>query len=302
MNTTRPDIRSRLEHGDRLVLDGANSKELKRRGIINSANPDGTINEGITTNSARAAVEAPEHLRQIHEDYLLAGADVVTTNTFNTSRSKLFMRRLDFLADSAEELTRRAAEITVQARNCRQPDAYVAGSISEPLYKERSITDGEMADEYRQQAAVLAETGVDVILLEYTRTVREAVIAMDAVSEFGLPVFLGMTNVTPDGTLEEGVPVKALVEALHGHRPDAVVTMCSRPLAISATLPKLRDEFDGPIGGYSNITRMNDKFSPDVYAAIVRDWLDSSAQIVGGCCGTTPAHIAEVRRVVDEAA
>jgi S-methylmethionine-dependent homocysteine/selenocysteine methylase len=301
LTTTRIDIRSRLEHGDRLVLDGANSTEFKRRGIISSINPDGTVNEGITTWSARVAIEAPEHLWQVHEDYLRAGADIVTTNTFNTSRSKLILRGLDFLADRAEELTRCAAEITVQARDSIRPDAYVAGSISQPLYNDRFITVNEMADEYRQQAAVLAETGVDVILLEYTRTVQEAVIAIDAVTEFGLPVFLGMANVTTDGTLEGSVPVEALVDALRNHPPDVIMTMCSRPLAVSATLPSLHKEFDGPKGGYSNIVNMTDDFLPDAYSTIVRDWLHSSAQIVGGCCGTTPAHIAAVRGAVDEA-
>ncbi len=294
------DIRARLEHGERLVLDGANSTELKRRGIITSVGPEGTVNEGMTTNSARAAIEAPEHLRQVHEDYLLAGADIVTTNTFKTSRSKLVMRRLDFLADRAEELTRRAAEITIQARDRIKPEAYVAGSISAPRYKDRPITDSEMADEYRHQAAVLADTGVDVILLEYTRTIQEAVIALDAVSELGLPVFLGMANVTLNGTLEDGVPVHALIDALSDHRPDAILTMCSRPMAVSATMPNLHEKFDGPIGGYSNIVRMTDESSPDAYAAVCRGWLDSSAQIVGGCCGTTPAHIAALRAVVDE--
>jgi methionine synthase I (cobalamin-dependent) len=146
---TRPDIRARLARGDRLVLDGANSTELKRRGIITSVSPDGTVNKGITTNSARAAIEAPEHLQRVHEDYLLAGADIVTTNTFNTSRSKLVMRRLDFLADRADELTRRATEIALQARDHVRPEAYVAGSISAPRYKDRPITDSEMTDEYR---------------------------------------------------------------------------------------------------------------------------------------------------------
>lgn len=123
---------------------------------------------------------------------------------------------------------------------------------------------------------------------------------MNAVSDFGLPVFLGMANVTLGGTLEDTVPVETLIDALSDHRPDAILTMCSRPMGVSTTLPNLRENFDGPIGGYSNIVRMTDEFSPDAYAGVVRGWLDSSAQIVGGCCGTTPAHIAAVRGVLDE--
>ncbi len=297
---TRRDLVSVLAGGERLLLDGANGTELKRRGITNSRNPDGTANRGITSRSATAVVEAPEQLGGIHEDYLRAGADIVTTNTFNTSRSQLMSRGLGHLADLAEEYTRRAAEITLVARDRVKPQSWVAGSISAPRRRRTAMAEDDMAEEYRVQAKVLVEAGVDVLLLEYVRDLAVAVLALDAVAGFGVPVFLGICNVTTEGTLDDGEAVDRLAETLGGRQADAVLTMCSRPDAISATLPRLRQGFGGPMGGYSNIVDMAEKYTPEAYAESVGQWLAMGAQIVGGCCGSTPDHIAALRPLVDQ--
>ena len=291
-------IVSRLTDGDRLLLDGANGTELKRRGVTRFVNPDGSVREGITRHSANAIMDAPNEVRQIHEDYLRAGADVVTTNTFNTNRGKLIGRGLPHLADRAEEYTNAAAELTIAARDDVKPEAYVAGSISTPHMGKDYIAEIDPVDEYRTQAKTLANAGVDVLALEYVRTVEAAVLAMDAVSHFGVPVFLGMANVTPEGTLEDGRPVEDLVEALKGREPAAILTMCSRPDGIAATLPKLRAAFEGPVGGYSNLVQISDEYAPSAYASAVRGWVDDGAQVVGGCCGSTPEHIAALREML----
>ena len=254
-----------------------------------------------------AVGDAPEVVRAIHEDYLRAGVDIVTTNSFWTNRPML---GLVGLADKAEEYTRLAAEIACEARDRLNPDAFVAGSMCPP----RS---GNVARELRDQSKILADAGVDLLLLELLPPVAESAEAVDAVSHTDLPVFLG-NKVTGTGTIRTGLGVDTgetfgqLMEALDGRRVDAVLPMCSKPEEISVTLPKLRQAYDGPIGAYANLgyrrgpcqfPRIIDPrgYLPERYAQFASEWIDMGAQVVGGCCASRPQHIAALRPVVDAA-
>jgi S-methylmethionine-dependent homocysteine/selenocysteine methylase len=301
---SRPDITSRLAAGERLLLDGATGSELQRRGVNVSLGV--TAEGGLGVWSAAALEDAPEVVRGVHEDYLREGADIITTNSFWTNRTRLGMIGR---ADKAPEYTRLAAEIAAEARDRLNPAAYVAGSMAPPGL------DGDLRQEFREQSAVLADAGVDLLLLEYVGPVADCVAAVEAVAPTGLPVFLGIRHVRPDGTLQTGETTAQLAEALRGRRVDAILTMCSQPEAISATLPGLRRAFPGPIGAYANIgynrapqppsyperqwhVIETDDYPPVRYAEFAREWLAMGAQIVGGCCATTPEHIAAVRPVV----
>jgi S-methylmethionine-dependent homocysteine/selenocysteine methylase len=300
----RPDITARLAGGERLLLDGATGSELQRRGVNVSR---GVTPEGDLGAWSAAALEgAPEVVRAVHEDYLRLGADLITTNSFWTNRTRLGMIGR---ADKAAEYTRLAAEIAGEARDRLNPQAYVAGSLAPPGLG------GDLRREFQEQAPVLAAAAVDLLLLEYVGPVADCVAAVEAVAPTGLPVFLGIRHVRLDGTLQSGETTEQLAEALRGRRVDAILTMCSLPEAISATLPRLRDAFAGPIGAYANIGYHRSPqpanyperqwhvietgdYTPARYAEFAREWLDMGAQIVGGCCATTPEHIAAIRTVV----
>ena len=299
----RDDIQSRLTKGDRLLLDGATGSELQRRGV--NVSKGVTSEGGLGAWSATAMGDAPELVREVHEDYLREGADIITTNSFWTNRERLGMVGL---ADKMEEYTHLAAEIACEARDRLNPQAYVAGSMAPP-------GGGDLTKEFTDQSAVLAAAGVDVILLEYVGAVADCVLAVQAVSGTGLPIFLGLKHVTLEGTNSAGETFEKLADALEGHKVDAVLPMCSRPEEISASLPKLRAAFDGPVGAYANIgynqaagrpefpkrqwhVIETDDYPPDRYAEFARAWLDMGAQIIGGCCATGPEHIAAIRPVV----
>ena len=314
----RPDIRLRLEAGERLLLDGGTGSELQRRGV--NLTKGMSVDGDLGAWSATAIGDAPEVVRAAHEDYLREGADIVTTNSFWTSRSRL---DLAGLGDRAEEYTRRSAELAVEARDTINPEAYVAGSVS-PVDFEHPIHQGpasaELIKEFTDQATVLAESGVDLILLEYVGYVSDCVATVNAVSSIGLPVFLGVRwgrrhEITPEGTMQYGETAEELAAALSGHRVDAILAMCCPPETISAALPKLREAFDGAIGGYANIgyRRAPDRasnpgqqyhgidigdFTPERYARFGQQWLDMGAQIVGGCCATGPEHTNAMRPMV----
>ena len=288
----REDIAARLRSGDRLLMDGGTGSEIQRRGISITHGWDtaGSINSW----SARALGEAPDIVRQVHEDYLKEGAEIIITNSFWSNRTRMGM---DGMADRWEEYTRLAGQIAVDARDAVSPNAYVAGGIAPP--ENESPQNGP---ELAEQAAVLADAGVDVMLAEYVGSVADCVVAVEAVGSVGLPVFLGVKHV--DRYLADPV---SLARALKGHRVDCILAMCSAPEYISDRLPALRAAFEGPIGAYANIgyrydTKDEDdlfgEHTPDRYAEYGRQWLNMGAQIVGGCCATGPEHIRALRPVV----
>jgi S-methylmethionine-dependent homocysteine/selenocysteine methylase len=164
--------------------------------------------------------------------------------------------------------------------------------------------------------AALVEGGADLILIESMSAIFQLRPAMEAAATSGLPVFLGL-HARPEATTSNGESMADVVAALRkdGHRADAILLMCSPPPAISATLPHLRAAFDGPIGAYANIGYRRapeppryperqyhvietGENTPERYAAYGAEWLAAGAQIVGGCCATTPDHIAALAPVV----
>jgi homocysteine S-methyltransferase len=301
----RRDILARLAAGEHLLLDGATGSELQRRGVNVSQGiaPDG----GLGAWSATAMGDAPEVVREIHEDYLRAGADIITTNSFWTNQFRLGMVGL---AHKMEEYTRLAAQIAGTARDKLNSEAYVAGSLAPP-----DMPGLNLFHEYSEQATILAQAGVDLILLEYVSSIAESIQLVSAAAPTGLPVFLGICEIRPNGTMRFGEPIEQLVEALQQHRVDALLLMCSQPETISTVLPKLNQCFAGPIGCYAEVGYERapqpphfpeqqwhrieaGAYPPARYAEFARAWVALGAQIVGGCCATTPEHIAAIRPIV----
>ena len=288
----REDIDVRLRRGDRLLMDGGTGSEIQRRGIsiAHGWDTEGDINSW----SARALGEAPDVVRQVHEDYLEAGADIIITNSFWASRTRMGM---DGMEDRSEEYTQLAGEIAVTARDAINPHAYVAGGIAPPL-NEAPQNGPELAE----QARVLADAGVDVMLAEYVGSVNDCVVAVEAVGSVGLPVFLGVKHV--DRYLADA---DRLVEALKGRRVDCILAMCSARSTYPPRCPGSERPSTGPSAPtptsatFTTRTAEDDLFgehTPDRYAGYGRHWLDVGAQVVGGCCATGPEHIRALRPVV----
>jgi methionine synthase I (cobalamin-dependent) len=309
---TRPDFRARLATGAPLLLDGAMGSELQRRGVWVS---HGATPEKLGAWSATAMRDAPETVREVHDDYFRAGADIATTNSFWTNSIKL---ALAGLADKAADYTRQSGEIAVEARDRLAPNAYVAGGMAPPHGRHEPPDAVDLPREFAMQARALKQAGVDVLLLEYIGYVEDVVTAIDAAAPTGLPIMVGIRHVREDGTMQMGDTYDALIAALGSRQVEAMLLMCSTPTAITAGLPKLRQVFAGPIGAYPNTgyrrssNALSDgrqwhdldttSYTPDEMARDGAAWLEMGAQIVGGCCGTTPEHIAALRRVVPRAA
>lgn len=264
--------------------------------------------------------EEPEIVQAVHEDYLRAGARVLTLNTYSTTPG-----RFRSLGDPEEflPLQRRAIELAEAARKAVGVDAGIAGCLP-PLggsyHPELVGSDAAMLDEYREIVAAEADH-VDVFLCETMSTAREGRAAAMAAAESGKPVWVAWTlleDLAPDGLprLRSGETVAEARAALDGIEVAAVLYNCCPPEAMTAGMGELAR--DGrPFGGYANgfqpipevfqpgttvsVLNAREDLGPEAYAGHVMDWVGAGATIVGGCCETGPAHIAELARRLEAA-
>lgn len=307
-------ILDRLSAGDRILMDGATGSELQRRGadVLEGASGDRL---GCWT--AMLNLDSPDLVRKVHEDYLKVGAEIIISNSFWTSRTRLGVVGL---ADAWQDYARAAGRLAVEARDALNPEAYVAGGMAPPsMQSEYGRDDSDVAllgkglvfDEFAAHAKVLADAGVDVLLPEYIGHIEDSVTAVDACATAGLPVLLGVRHISADGGMQYGESLRDLGAALQGHPVDAVLLMCSRPEGISPGLPLLRQSLNVPLGAYPNVgynplaplrgtdpLQPDPKYAPERLAEFAGHWVELGAQIVGGCCGTAPAHIEAMRGTI----
>ena len=163
-----------------ILMDGGTGTELQRRGV-------GTT---LPLWSAQALLSSPQTVKEIHWDYILAGADIIKTNTFRTNRRTLAKASL---GDKDFELTKLAIDLAreavVEAKVSRE--IYIGGSQAplEDCYEPKLVPDDQTAlAEHRRWSKSLADGGVDFIFLETFNTIREAKVALQAAKETGLPV------------------------------------------------------------------------------------------------------------------
>ncbi|MFQ5734329.1 MAG: homocysteine S-methyltransferase family protein [Planctomycetaceae bacterium] len=287
-------LEERLQESRPLLLDGATGTELNRRGV----------DTRLPLWSARALVEATGVLGGIHRDYVDAGADILTANTFRTHRRNLAHAGW---GGRACELTRRAVEI---ARSAADGRAWVVGSqppLEDCYLPDLVPGDAELDHEHGEMSRNLAAAGVDAILVETQNTIREAVAAVQAARQTALPLLVSFVCGV-DGRLLSGESLGDAAKTVQPFAPLAILVNCVPADAALSMLRELRNAVTPvPIGGYANIGRSDpqqgwintDARDPDCYAAYADSWLRAGARIIGGCCGTTPAHIRRLRALID---
>jgi S-methylmethionine-dependent homocysteine/selenocysteine methylase len=278
---------AKLARGELVLLDGGTGTELRRRG----ARVDPAAWAGL------AAHEHPQLLEAIHRDYIAAGADVIVANTFAGTR---------FLFDAARvgelwEPTVHAA-VTIARRARESLPVAVAGSISNlPPYFDVSAYPEparECAD-YRALAELLAAAGSDLIALEMIQDIVHGARAFDAACATGLPVWLGLSaRRHPRHGRLVGYDLgeqrlEDVLDMLLPRQPSVVNVMHSTLDAVEPALAAIRQRWSGPIGAYPEVSGI----TPSAFARAALRWAHAGAQLIGGCCGSTPAHIAELARI-----
>jgi S-methylmethionine-dependent homocysteine/selenocysteine methylase len=275
-----------------LLLDGATGTELEAMGI----------DSRLPLWSARALLEAPDSVRSVHQRYADAGARLLTANSFRTQR-----RTLDAagVGDQYFALTELAVRLARQGAQAAGSDALVAGSappLEDCYHPERVPDEGALQREHAEHAAALARAGADCILVETMNTVREARAAADAAAQTGLPLLVSFVS-WEAGRLLSGEPLREGLDAVAEYSPAALLVNCLPPSAVAPALAELRRRpeafgvyanLGGPVAGGDGLQR--EALTPEQFADHALDWVGRGARIVGGCCGTTPAHIAQIHR------
>ncbi len=287
------------------LLDGGMGQELYQRGIRGD----------LSIWSSNGLLKAPEIVRDIHIEFIEAGADIITTNTYCTGEHCLEQVGL---GDRAHELTSLACDLAIEARDkASNKDVKIAGGLP-PLYGtylpniERDVN--KMQNEYRQMIESTAGK-VDLFLCETMTTADEAYAAASAASEVGVPVWVAWTLTDdPRALLRDETSIKDAHARLKDiENIEAYLFNCCIPEAISPALKQLSAITDKPLGAYANgfapIPQTRERgdidiiekrhFNPAEYGGFVEDWLKFGASIIGGCCEIGSAHIKHVADILE---
>ncbi len=279
-----------------LVCDGAMGTMLYGKGVfINRCFESLTLTD-------------PDMVRDVHLQYLRAGADVIETNTFGANRMKL---RAFGLGNQVVEINQAAAALARAVRDAAPggPKAYVAGAIGplgvrvEPWGK-TGVDEAEAI--FREQAGALAAGGVDLFMLETFRDLNEigaAIAAIRAVSD--LPIVAQMTT-EEDGNSLDGMPPEQFAPELVARGASVVGLNCSvGPAPMLETLERMAEVVSAPLSAQPNAGKPRDiegrnlyLCSPDYMASYARRFVSAGVRLVGGCCGTTPEHIRQMAQAV----
>jgi len=277
-----------LGRGELLICDGAFGTQIQQRGLEAGAMPE------------LWNVDHQDVVRDIHREYMDAGAQIVTANTFGANRPRL--AHVD-ASDRVAELNRLGIEI---ARSAVDDNAWVGASIGptgemlEP-YGTLSVDDAEAI--YREQIRAVAHAGADIILLETHHDLQEISAALRAAkSVCDLPVFATFAFNTKGRTMM-GLKPDVAAQEMAKLGADAVGANCGDgPAAVTAALEGMIGAADLPLIAQANAGipqadahgQASWDVSPEEMAEHVVHFVDLGARIVGGCCGTGPAHIAAI--------
>jgi methionine synthase I (cobalamin-dependent)/5,10-methylenetetrahydrofolate reductase len=248
----------------------------------------------------------PEAVFRVHQAYIEAGAQIIETNTFGANRFKLAPLGL---ADEVQKLNSRGVKIAREARESAAREVLIAGSIG-PLglgVQSRHPEPGEIQDIFYEQALALEERGVDFYILETFSYIEEVLLAVDAIRSFsGLPIVAQLTYSEEGTTYGDVRPADAAAQ-LKNKNVQVIGANCTLgPQALLRILQELTAVDDLRVSGMPNAglpKREGDrivypKSSPEYFALFAREAAALGVRILGGCCGTTPAHIRAMAEAV----
>ena len=297
-------IRERLNQNELVILDGGVGTELQKRGIEMDESWCGTASRNT------------EILKQVHLDYIKAGAQVITTNTYASSRLLLDAAGVgkDF-----EEINLKAVSAAKAARDEVSDDILIAGSLSHrypiahgdmqsnaTIQFEQSVLQ-EATDE---MANFLSENGCDLILLEMMYHPDRIQTVFESAKKTNKPIWAGFsTRRTENGDIlsltdSVNVPFREIVEIIKDYELDAVGIMHTDVNIVSDSIKIVREIYDGTIlvypdsGGWVSPNWIFDKvIKPHELKARASEWAKEGVQILGGCCGLSPEHIQAVAEI-----
>lgn len=273
------------------LLDGPLGTELTTRGVATK----------LPRWSAEALESAPEVISAIHRDYAAAGATVHTTNTFRTKRRTV--------GDHWRRLTEQAVAI---ARQSVPAGHRIAGSISplEDCYRPDLSPGEDSREEHREMAQALANFGCDLLLCETFPAVQEALVAVGQAVDTGVETWIALTA-GPDATLLSPQQMAKAAEQAVDLGAAAVLVNCTPAMRTLEYVQAIASRNVGvPLGAYANAGRADEHLGWQTtgefasrergaarYRELALKWVQAGATLIGGCCGTSPRHIAALNEV-----
>ncbi len=288
----RPTIQDLLAQRKTIVYDGATTTMLRTMGLGPSTAPESWVmDNGV-------------QVFAVAQSYVNAGAQIIMTCTFGGTE---FALRAAHVTTPMAELNHRAAEL---ARQAAGDTALVAGSIG-PLgslaLQMQTLTYGEAVRQYEDQAGALVEGGVDLLHIETMSDMQETRAAIEGVRRVtDLPIFVTLSFDTQGRTalgLPPDIAAQFLVElgvtaigANCGRGPEALATILREMRRADSKIPLIAKPNTGEPDARTG--RASIPMPPPLFANWAREWIRASAKIIGGCCGTTPEHIAALKQLV----
>ena len=286
---TREEFRSMIEKGT-ILLDGGTGSCLRKRGM-----PAGVCTE-------LWAYEHPEVIAELQREYADAGSQIIYAPTFSANRVSLENMGL---ADRIEELNRTLVKRTIENVGDR---VWVAGDMSttgKPMEPYGPMTYADLMEVYKEQISLLAESGVELLVAETLLSLDEALVICDAArSVCDLPLIVSFTC-EGDGNLYFGGTVFDAAAALEAMGVDAVGVNCSvGPDQLEAVIRRLSETVSIPVvakpnAGMPVITETGEavySMNEEDFTGHVLHLAKCGASVIGGCCGTTPDYIRDVKK------
>jgi S-methylmethionine-dependent homocysteine/selenocysteine methylase len=292
----------------RRLLDGATATELQRRGI--------SVDAPWWTSQALRSAPGRAILSRIHAEFIVAGAGVITANTFRTSRRSLAgagVAEQDAAAYVAAALTAARDARKMAATEGPAARVVIAASVAPvaDCYRPDQVPDNDvLRAEHRWHTAQMARHGAELLLAETMNCVREALAALASGKRTGLPVWVSFVCGT-DGRLLSGESAARAAQAVQAAGADAVLVNCTSLAGCEAALADIREAgLRIPLGCYPNIEDrsgvpaqhvnhyLEPAMDPDELAtAVTALAADYRLSFIGGCCGTSPRHIEAIREL-----
>jgi S-methylmethionine-dependent homocysteine/selenocysteine methylase len=309
------DLEKRIGQGEVIILDGAIGTQLQEMGL--------PIQH--TAWAATALQTHPSTVQLMHELYVKAGVDILTTNTYASARHNLEPLGM---GDLTGELNRRAVMLAREARDKagRDRPVLIAGSISNfgmttggenlaTLRQRSRFTEEQFRANLREQAELLLEAGVDFLLAESTGSNSHRKWVSDACKSTGTPFWVGfkVRREPNDGAVLTGYlsndRLSDVLEDVMSHGGSALSVFHSGIDDTSAALKIALEKWPGPVGAYPDAERkdymsptrdqsVENKIAPKEFALQAREWIESGVQIIGGCCGYGLPYIRPLREAL----
>ena len=288
-------IEERLARQDVIVLDGAFATELEARGF--------SVNDALW--SAKALFERPDLVRDVHLDYLRAGADIVTSASYQATVEG-FMRR-GFSAEEADALIQKSVQLAQEARDlylaARGTDGnkpLVAASVGP--YGAYLADGSELTTFHAGRLAVLASAQPDLLACETLPCLMEACAIVRALREREIRIPAWFSFSCRDGAhISDGTPIAECARCLDTVPEAAAIGLnCTAPQHAEALIGAIRKETDKPIVVYPNSGETYDAADKswhgmaEDFGTMAQRWHSAGARLIGGCCRTTPREIAEI--------